>query len=81
MSKDRITSYNGCYTKLLCAATGTGVGPRYLDYVLGITKAYSTRVGGGPFPTELKDAMGDHIRDRGKEYGTTTGRPRSYNFV
>lgn len=58
------------------AATGTGVGPRYLDYVLGITKAYSTRVGGGPFPTELDDEIGEHLGTKGHEYGATTGRRR-----
>ncbi|MBL8260589.1 MAG: adenylosuccinate synthase [Candidatus Competibacteraceae bacterium] len=58
------------------AATGTGLGPRYLDYVLGITKAYTTRVGGGPFPTELSDATGDYLAERGREFGSTTGRRR-----
>ncbi|MEX2523910.1 MAG: adenylosuccinate synthase [Gammaproteobacteria bacterium] len=58
------------------AATGTGVGPRHLDYVLGITKAYTTRVGSGPFPTELFDDMGEHLARRGHEFGATTGRPR-----
>lgn len=58
------------------AATGTGVGPLYFDYVLGITKAYTTRVGSGPFPTELFDAMGEHLASRGHEFGATTGRPR-----
>ncbi len=58
------------------AATGTGVGPRYLDYVLGIVKAYATRVGSGPFPTELSDDIGQAIRDKGDEYGTVTRRPR-----
>ncbi len=58
------------------ASTGTGVGPRHLDYVLGITKAYTTRVGAGPFPTELLDAMGGHLARRGQEFGATTGRPR-----
>jgi len=58
------------------AATGTGVGPRNLDYVLGIVKAYATRVGGGPFPTELDNDVGQHIRDKGAEYGTVTKRPR-----
>ena len=48
----------------------------HLHYVLGITKAYSTRVGGGPFPTELSDDVGEHLRQRGKEFGATTGRPR-----
>jgi len=58
------------------AATGTGFGPLYLDYVLGITKAYTTRVGSGPFPTELFDATGEHLARRGHEFGATTGRPR-----
>lgn len=57
-------------------ATGSGFGPLYLDYVLGITKAYTTRVGSGPFPTELFDATGDHLAKRGHEFGATTGRPR-----
>jgi adenylosuccinate synthase len=52
------------------------VPPQKLDYVLGITKAYSTRVGSGPFPTELTDATGEHLRDRGQEFGSVTGRPR-----
>ncbi|MCB1775811.1 MAG: adenylosuccinate synthase [Candidatus Competibacteraceae bacterium] len=58
------------------ASTGTGVGPCYLDYVLGITKAYTTRVGGGPFPTELSDETGDYLAERGHEFGSTTGRRR-----
>ena len=58
------------------AATGTGVGPLYLDYVLGITKAYTTRVGSGPFPTELFDEIGDHLGTVGNEFGATTGRER-----
>lgn len=58
------------------AATGTGIGPLDLDYVLGITKAYSTRVGNGPFPTELHDANGDHLGTVGQEFGATTGRKR-----
>jgi len=58
------------------AATGTGVGPRELNYVLGIVKAYATRVGSGPFPTEQENAIGQHIRDKGQEYGTVTKRPR-----
>jgi adenylosuccinate synthase len=57
-------------------AVGSGFGPRYLDYVLGITKAYSTRVGSGPFPTELFDAIGEGLAKRGNEFGSTTGRPR-----
>ena len=58
------------------AATGTGLGPRYFDYVLGVVKAYTTRVGSGPFPTELTDVMGRHLAERGNEFGSTTGRPR-----
>jgi adenylosuccinate synthase len=58
------------------ASTGTGLGPRYLDYVLGITKAYTTRVGGGPFPTELFDETGNYLAERGHEFGSTTGRRR-----
>lgn len=58
------------------AATGSGFGPLYFDYVLGVTKAYTTRVGGGPFPTELKDEIGKSICERGVEFGATTGRPR-----
>lgn len=56
--------------------TGLGVGPGSIKRVVGIAKAYTTRVGNGPFPTELKTSMGQRIRDRGDEYGTTTGRPR-----
>ncbi|MGH8502046.1 MAG: adenylosuccinate synthase [Gammaproteobacteria bacterium] len=58
------------------ACTGAGVGPRHLDYVLGITKAYTTRVGAGPFPTELREPPGDRLASRGNEFGATTGRPR-----
>ena len=58
------------------AATGAGVGPCDIDYVLGITKAYTTRVGSGPFPTELNDGFGEHLARRGHEFGATTGRPR-----
>ena len=58
------------------AAAGAGIGPMHLHYVLGITKAYSTRVGGGPFPTELSDGVGERLRQRGQEFGATTGRPR-----
>jgi len=58
------------------AATGTGVGPLDIDYVLGITKAYSTRVGNGPFPTELNDKYGQHLGEKGHEFGATTGRKR-----
>ncbi|KAB2849716.1 MAG: adenylosuccinate synthase [Hyphomicrobiaceae bacterium] len=58
------------------AATGSGMGPGAIGYVLGIAKAYTTRVGGGPFPTELTDAIGEKIGERGHEFGTVTGRKR-----
>ena len=63
------------------ACTGTGVGPRDIDEVWGIAKAYATRVGSGPFPTELEDELGDTIRENGGEYGTTTGRPRRVGWI
>ena len=56
--------------------TGTGIGPTMIDQVVGVSKAYTTRVGKGPFPTELFDQVGDAIREKGREYGTNTGRPR-----
>lgn len=68
-----VTSSN---TVAAAASTGTGVGPRNLDYVLGIVKAYTTRVGAGPFPTELFDDQGAHLARVGTEFGATTGRPR-----
>jgi adenylosuccinate synthase len=68
-----VTSSN---TVAAAASSGTGVGPRDLDYVLGIVKAYTTRVGAGPFPTELFDEQGEHIARVGAEFGATTGRPR-----
>jgi adenylosuccinate synthase len=58
------------------AAAGAGVGPQQLDYVLGIAKAYTTRVGSGPFPTELFDEVGSHLATKGHEFGSVTGRPR-----
>ncbi|WP_017177533.1 adenylosuccinate synthase [Actinomyces timonensis] len=58
------------------ACTGTGVGPTRIDSVIGVAKAYTTRVGEGPFPTELTDAMGERLRTEGGEFGVTTGRPR-----
>ena len=58
------------------ACVGTGVGPRIIDEVIGVGKSYTTRVGNGPFPTELNDELGELIRNRGGEFGTTTGRPR-----
>lgn len=69
------------------ACTGTGVGPRDIDYVLGITKAYTTRVGAGPFPTELydgvglNDPIGKHMAEQGHEFGSTTGRPRRCGWL
>ncbi|TYO99292.1 adenylosuccinate synthetase [Geothermobacter ehrlichii] len=58
------------------ACIGTGIGPRHIDQVIGISKAYVTRVGSGPFPTELEDETGDALRKAGQEFGSTTGRPR-----
>ncbi|MBN8803289.1 MAG: adenylosuccinate synthase, partial [Stenotrophomonas acidaminiphila] len=63
------------------ALAGAGVGADAIDYVLGIAKAYATRVGGGPFPTELDDEIGQGIRDRGAEYGASTGRPRRCGWM
>jgi adenylosuccinate synthase len=63
------------------AASGSGVGPRDLDYVLGIVKAYTTRVGAGPFPTELFDADGRHLGEKGHEFGATTGRQRRCGWL
>jgi len=63
------------------AATGSGVGPRDLDYILGIVKAYTTRVGGGPFPTELFDDVGQHLGEKGHEFGATTGRARRCGWL
>jgi adenylosuccinate synthase len=68
-----VTSSN---TVAAAAATGSGLGPRAIGYVLGIAKAYTTRVGGGPFPTELDDEVGRRLGQRGAEFGTNTGRPR-----
>lgn len=63
------------------ASIGSGIGPRYLDYILGIMKAYTTRVGSGPFPTELEDDIGQQLRERGKEFGSVTGRPRRCGWL
>lgn len=68
-----VTSSN-CVAGQACA--GAGVGPNALHYILGVAKAYATRVGAGPFPTELDDEVGEHLRVRGNEYGSVTGRPR-----
>lgn len=68
-----VTSSNTCVGSVI---NGAGFGPKYLDYILGITKAYTTRVGGGPFPTELDDDVGSTLAKQGQEFGTVTGRPR-----
>ncbi|ARB93478.1 adenylosuccinate synthase [Legionella longbeachae] len=68
-----VTSSNTCVGSVI---NGAGFGPKYIDYVLGITKAYTTRVGGGPFPTELFNDVGKRIAERGQEFGAVTGRPR-----
>src|SRR3989344_5190999 len=68
-----VTSSN---TTAGAASTGSGLGPHYLNHIVGVTKAYITRVGAGPFPTELKNEIGQHIAKRGHEFGSTTGRPR-----
>jgi adenylosuccinate synthase len=73
-----VTSSN---TTIGGAAAGSGVGPGAIDYVLGIVKAYTTRVGAGPFPTELHDDMGGHLRKVGSEFGATTGRPRRCGWL
>jgi adenylosuccinate synthase len=63
------------------ACTGLGVGPTRISRVLGVVKGYTTRVGSGPFPTEITDALGDVLRERGGEYGATTGRPRRCGWL
>ena len=68
-----VTSSN---TVAASAAIGSGCGPNTINYVLGITKAYTTRVGAGPFPTELTDEIGEHLGTQGKEFGTVTSRKR-----
>jgi len=73
-----VTSSN---TVAAAASTGTGIGPRDLDYILGIVKAYTTRVGAGPFPTELFDERGEHLASAGDEFGATTGRPRRCGWL
>ncbi len=79
---------HGTYPYVTCstptaggAAVGVGVGPTKIDRVIGVVKAYTSRVGEGPFPTELKNEIGDHIRELGHEYGTTTGRPRRCGWL
>ena len=73
-----VTSSN---TTAGCACTGSGTGPGSIDHVLGIVKAYTTRVGGGPFPTELFDQVGERLASRGKEFGATTGRARRCGWL
>ncbi|MBN9229824.1 MAG: adenylosuccinate synthase [Legionella sp.] len=68
-----VTSSNTCVGSVV---NGAGFGPKYIDAVVGVTKAYTTRVGGGPFPTELFDEVGKRIAERGQEFGAVTGRPR-----
>ena len=72
-------------TSSSCAAggisTGLGIGPKHIHKVLGVSKAYATRVGSGPFPSELKNSIGDSIRNRGKEFGSITGRPRRCGWL
>ena len=63
------------------AALGSGIAPNKISEVVGVTKAYLTRVGSGPFPTELEDDIGELIRDKGQEFGTTTGRPRRCGWL
>jgi len=63
------------------ACIGSGVGPTFIDEVMGVVKAYTTRVGDGPFPTELKDKTGEVLRDSGNEFGATTGRPRRCGWL
>jgi adenylosuccinate synthase len=63
------------------ATIGAGIGPTMIDNVIGVVKAYTTRVGKGPFPTELKDEIGEYLREKGHEYGTTTGRPRRCGWI
>lgn len=73
-----VTSSN---TVAAAASIGSGFGPLYLDYILGIMKAYTTRVGSGPFPTELQDEIGKQLAERGKEFGSVTGRPRRCGWL
>ncbi len=79
---------HGTYPYVTCstptsggAAVGSGVGPTVIDRVIGVVKAYTSRVGEGPFPTELRNAIGERIREIGHEYGTTTGRPRRCGWL
>ena len=62
-------------------STGLGIGPKFIDKIIGITKAYTTRVGEGPFPTELHDESGSMLAEKGNEFGATTGRPRRCGWL
>ncbi|MEC9006210.1 MAG: adenylosuccinate synthase, partial [Nitrospirota bacterium] len=73
-----VTSSNSCAGG---ACIGAGIGPTKIDAVLGVTKAYTTRVGSGPFPTELSDAVGEALQERGQEFGATTGRARRCGWL
>ncbi len=73
-----VTSSNTCAGG---ACTGAGIGPNRINRIIGVTKAYTTRVGEGPFPTELKEGIGEGLRKTGNEYGTTTGRPRRCGWI
>jgi adenylosuccinate synthase len=73
-----VTSSN---TVAAAACVGSGISPMLIDRIVGVSKAYTTRVGGGPFPTELFDKLGEMIRERGGEYGSTTGRPRRCGWI
>ena len=73
-----VTSSNTCVGSV---TNGAGVGPHYLDYILGVAKAYTTRVGGGPFITELRDEIGQRLAERGNEFGAVTGRPRRCGWL
>lgn len=73
-----VTSSNTCVGSV---TNGAGFGPHYLDYILGVAKAYTTRVGGGPFLTELSDATGQYLAERGNEFGAVTGRPRRCGWL
>jgi adenylosuccinate synthase len=73
-----VTSSN---TTAAAAASGTGIGPMHIDGVLGVVKAYTTRVGSGPFPTELFDDVGAYLGEKGHEFGATTGRPRRCGWL
>ena len=73
-----VTSSN---TTIGGVCTGLGVGPKAIDKIIGVSKAYTTRVGKGPFPTELPEELGEHIREKGNEFGATTGRPRRCGWL